>query len=69
MITEVAWQELAKRTGLAADKLQEAISSEKEEPIELPNMNVLSDDELTTLKETFLKVLKLRSIKMKTVFL
>jgi len=52
MINETTWQELAKRTGLAVDKLQEAITSEKEETIELVQMNILSDTELTTLKET-----------------
>jgi len=52
MINETTWQELAKRTGLAVDKLQEAITSEKEETIELAQMNILTDIELTTLKET-----------------
>jgi len=52
MINETTWQELAKRTGLEVDKLQEAINSEKEESIELSQVNILTDTELTTLKET-----------------
>lgn len=52
MINEKTWQELAKRTGIAVDKLQEAITSENEEQIELAQMNILTDDELSTLKET-----------------
>ena len=52
MINETTWQELAKRTGLAVDQLQEAITSETEVSIELAQYNFLTDDELNGLKET-----------------
>lgn len=52
MIKDETWQELAKRTGLAADKLKEVIASEKEEDIELSSVTILNDDQLNELKET-----------------
>jgi hypothetical protein len=52
MINETVWQELAKRSGIAVDKLQEAINSENEQSIELAQVNILTDTELSTLKET-----------------
>jgi len=52
MINDTIWQELAKRTGLEAEKLQSAIASETEETIELAPVNILTDIELNSLKET-----------------
>jgi len=51
MNRQEVWQELAKRSGLAVDKLQEALTSETEVEIELLPVNILTDEQLETLKQ------------------
>jgi hypothetical protein len=46
MLKKEEWQELAKRGGLEADKLQEAIASEKEETLNMSTVTILTDEEL-----------------------
>ena len=52
MVKDEIWQELATRSGIAADKLKEVITSEAEETIELSNVTILNDEELEAFKET-----------------
>ena len=52
MLNETTWQEIAERTGLEVDKLQEAITSEKEEAVELSKITIFTDEQLDTLKAT-----------------
>jgi len=52
MLKKETWQELAKRTGVEAEKLQELITSESEEAVELSNVTILDDVQLETFKET-----------------
>jgi len=52
MLSKENWQEIATRSGIEADKLQELISSEKEEAVEFSKVTIFTDDQLDTLKQT-----------------
>lgn len=50
MLSKETLREIAKRSGIEADELQKQISSETEETIELPKVNIFSDEDLDSLK-------------------
>lgn len=51
MLKKDDWKELSTRLGIEVDKLQELISSDKEEAVEFSKVTLFTDDQLDTLKE------------------